>query len=175
MNNAITKKIDNDGCEIIEVKFGNGNVGTGLGAITDALKVQLFPMDSEYPIGDEVNYDDAKKAFDECKNIVELTFPTVESIDNFIQILKEYKHKFFYKNLAEESKPRRATNRELAKWLSQGNGEMRYEQKQHVYYSSTCFDYDIDNEDEPRFGIQVRKWDDTDWYEPTADYMGIES
>ena len=174
MNNVITKKIDNDGCEIIEIKFGNGNVGIGLGANSDALKVQLFPMDHEYTLGDEVNNDDAKKAFDGCKTLVELTFPTVESIDNFIQVLKEYKHKFSYKIPAEESKPRRATNRELAKWLAQGNGEMRYERKQYVYYASTCFDYDTDNEDEPRFGIHVRKWDDTDWHEPTAYYMGIE-
>lgn len=95
MDNVLNKKIDNDGCEIIEVKFGNGNVGIGLGAISDALKVQLFPMDHEYTLGDEVNADDAKKAWDECKTLVELTFPTVESIENFIQVLNDYKHKHF--------------------------------------------------------------------------------
>lgn len=72
-------------------------------------------------------------------------------------------------------KSRRATNRELAKWLAQGHGEMRYERKPHVYYSSTCFDYDTDNEDEPRYGIQVRKWEDAEWHEPIIDYMGIET
>ena len=92
MDNVINKKID---------KFGNGNVGIGLGAISDALKIQLFPMDHEYTLGDEVNNDDAKKAFDGCKTLVELTFPTVESIENFIQVLNDYKHKHFANKFKE--------------------------------------------------------------------------
>lgn len=95
MDNVINIKIDNDVCEIIEVKFGNGNVGIGLGANSDALNLQLFPLNHEYTLGDEVNNDDAKKAFDGCKTLVELTFPTVESIENFIQVLNDYKHKHF--------------------------------------------------------------------------------
>jgi len=95
MDNVITKTIDNDGCEIIEVKFGNGNVGIGHGANSDTLKVQLFPMDRKYALGDEVDADEVKKAWDECKTLVELTFPTIESLENFIQVLDDYKHKHF--------------------------------------------------------------------------------
>ena len=74
--------------------------------------------------------------------------------------------------IPEEPKPRRATNRELAKWLAQGNGE--YSTKigngicsQCVYNKATC--YDICSEH-----IVIRKWEDTEWHEPTANYMGLE-
>ena len=76
--------------------------------------------------------------------------------------------------LPDHPKPRRATNRELSRWLAQGNGE----------YRDTCiartlctanFTYAIDKGDkhlEPF--IEVRKWSDTEWHEPTVDYMGLE-
>ena len=83
----------------------------------------------------------------------------------------------FYKHCAllpDPPKPRRATNRELSRWLAQGNGE----------YRDTCiartlctanFTYAIDKGDkhlEPF--IEVRKWSDTEWHEPTVDYLGLE-
>lgn len=74
--------------------------------------------------------------------------------------------------IPEEQKPRRATNRELAKWLAQGNGE--YSTKigngicsQSVYNKGTC-----DNVC-PEY-IVIRKWNDAEWHEPTVDYMGLE-
>lgn len=170
MDNVINKKIDNDGCEIIEVKFGNGNVGIGLGAISDALKVQLFQLDSEYTLGDEVNADDAKKAWDGCKTLVELTFPTVESIENFIQVLDDYKHKHFHE-IPEEPK-KRATNRQLAKWCAEGNGQIHYigAANTHSFYS---YQHEID-EIYVTNDVMVRKWDDTEWHEPDVQYMGLE-
>ena len=68
---------------------------------------------------------------------------------------------------SEESKPRRATNRELAKWLAKGNGE-----KTEDAYNKQSHSYIVDNylvNDK----IKIRKWEDTEWHEPTVDYMGI--
>jgi hypothetical protein len=44
---------------------------------------------------------------------------------------------------------------------------------------STYFDYDMRKadllvEDDGDLKIKVRKWDDTEWHEPTVEYMGLE-
>ena len=74
--------------------------------------------------------------------------------------------------IPEKPAPRRATNRELAKWLAQGNGEVKYASqyavKIKIEYGTTC---DNDPCDE---SFKVRKWDDTEWHEPDVAYMGIE-
>ncbi len=64
--------------------------------------------------------------------------------------------------IPEQPKPRRATNRELAKWLAQGNGERVFvdDHRSDNLPVSEC--------------VRVRKWDDEEWHEPTADYMGLE-
>ena len=66
---------------------------------------------------------------------------------------------------------RRATNRELAKWLVLGNGQ---------YQVSGCriwteHHYDIGQDDDAcsKF-IKVRKWCDKEWHEPTREYLGLE-
>ncbi len=72
--------------------------------------------------------------------------------------------------IPEEPKPRRATNRELAKWISQ-YGELTYDANT-VYHE---FSYNEPDREKPVVEkIYIRKWDDTDWHEPTVDYMGIE-
>lgn len=74
--------------------------------------------------------------------------------------------------IPERLKPRRATNRELAKWLARGNGEYRWAPTNKAHYD---FDYEFDaagnacDED-----VRIRKWDDDEWHEPTTDYMGLE-
>ena len=71
--------------------------------------------------------------------------------------------------IPEEPKPRRATNRELAKWLAQGNGERRFASDAICTVVSNYRECDKD-----KFvndAIVVRKWDDTEWHEPTVDYM----
>ena len=74
--------------------------------------------------------------------------------------------------IPEAPKPRRATSRELSKWLAKGYGECRnqisgcvsnywvYDEKYSDLTVTTC--------------VRVRKWDDIYWHEPTVDYMGIE-
>lgn len=80
--------------------------------------------------------------------------------------------------IPEATEPRRATNRELAKWLAQGNGEKTYACADGSACSSSCDHiYDRDKEDCPlpeRDSLLVRKWDDEEWHEPTADYMGLQ-
>ena len=75
--------------------------------------------------------------------------------------------------IPEEPKPRRATNRELSKWLAKGHGE--YSNTVCCTTSYITYEYLLDSaESEVSDNILVRKWDDADWHEPTVDYMGIE-
>ena len=65
-----------------------------------------------------------------------------------------------------------ATNRELAKWLVQGNGQCKTGGSPRLW---TEHPYDIGHDEEacPNT-IKVRKWDDTEWHEPTREYLGLE-
>lgn len=70
-----------------------------------------------------------------------------------------------------EEPPRRATNRELAKWLAQGNGEFICNNSSAV---STDLVYDVNERNNTLEDyVKVRKWEDTEWHEPTIDYLGI--
>ena len=65
-------------------------------------------------------------------------------------------------------KPRRATNRELSRWLAQGNGECLGSQDD----ADTAWNYPMECSNVPlREGAKVRKWSDTEWHEPTVDYL----
>ncbi len=76
--------------------------------------------------------------------------------------------------IPEEPKPRRATNLELVKWLAQGNGLCRCGNSE--YARPWCGSVSIDwLGDECLETYSVRKWDDEEWHEPTADYMGLEA
>lgn len=74
--------------------------------------------------------------------------------------------------IPEETKPRRATYLELAKWLAQGNG--LFTNKSACYaWAYGEVDRKSENDACPH-SVLVRKWDDKEWHEPTADYMGLE-
>lgn len=76
--------------------------------------------------------------------------------------------------LPEKPAPRRFTNRELAKWLSQGKGEWRYGDSDRVH-ANIGFGYDCNKQHEiVDEKVKIRKWDDTEWHDPTVDYIGIE-
>lgn len=78
-----------------------------------------------------------------------------------------------YKHCAEipEPKPRRVTNREFSRWLAKGYGECRSSNG----CADTAWMYDTELDDKPVVKwAKARKWDDTEWHEPTVDYMGIE-
>ncbi|MCQ2183027.1 MAG: hypothetical protein MJY89_06455 [Bacteroidales bacterium] len=63
---------------------------------------------------------------------------------------------------------KRLTNRELAMWLAKGNGQVKYA----TGYVSAYHGYveGIDHE-ETNEEIKVRKWDSTEWVEPTTDIL----
>lgn len=66
----------------------------------------------------------------------------------------------------------RATNRELAKWLVNGNGQYKTGGSPRLW---TEHPYDIGYDEEacPNT-IKVRKWCDKEWHEPTREYLGLE-
>ena len=73
--------------------------------------------------------------------------------------------------LPDHPKPRRATNRELSRWLAQGNGEV-YDEDNSDKIIWTLLQYLDTNENlEVLDGFKVRKWSDTEWHEPTVDYL----
>lgn len=70
--------------------------------------------------------------------------------------------------IPDPPKPRRATNRELARWLAQGNGECLGSQDD----ADTAWNYPMESSNAPlREGAKVRKWSDTEWHEPTVEYL----
>lgn len=71
--------------------------------------------------------------------------------------------------IPEGLKPRRVTNKELAKWIAEGHGQVRH----NSGYANISWCYDLDNA-LVSVGAEVRKWDDTGWHEPTADYLGLD-
>ena len=72
-----------------------------------------------------------------------------------------------------QPKPRRATNRELAKWLAQGKGMLKTSRGASIYTSLSGLEEDR-LADRCSDELVVRKWDDDEWHEPTVDYMGLE-
>ena len=70
--------------------------------------------------------------------------------------------------LPDPPKPRRATNRELSRWLAQGDGECLGSQDD----ADTAWNYPRECSDtEVRDGAKVRKWSDTEWHEPDVEYL----
>lgn len=60
------------------------------------------------------------------------------------------------------------TNRQLAKWLAQGNGESMI-----GLCASTYHIYEENEANKELKYTLVRKWDDEDWHNPTLGYMGV--
>lgn len=82
-----------------------------------------------------------------------------------------YEHGAF---IPEKPAPRMATNRELARWLAQGNGELADKTDNHKLSYNCNYAYIIDRSEEfVSDSIEVRKWDDTEWHAPDVEYMGI--
>lgn len=71
------------------------------------------------------------------------------------------------------SKPRKATNRELARWLAQGNGEWVVGCGSDAIHLDFLY-HGIESEQTVDDTISVRKWSDIEWHEPTVDYLGID-
>ncbi len=93
-------------------------------------------------------------------------------------ICLDYGDMVFFEHCAdipEKPKPRRATNRELAKWLAQGNGEWGKIFCGEIKKADISWWYEPGFESETlQNEICVRKWGDTEWHEPDVKYMGLE-
>lgn len=80
--------------------------------------------------------------------------------------------------IQEEPTSRRATNRELSRWLARGNGEVSHRDETSLdekLYAHVDYFYEPDVGEEPTpEEYHVRKWEDSEWHEPTTDYMGLE-
>ena len=92
-----------------------------------------------------------------------------------------YEHGAF---IPEKPAPRMVPNRELAKWLAQGNGEVlslmpttnghpREVVTTDWYYFSGDDSKTVDYGFEGQRCKGVRKWDDEEWHTPDVEYMGI--
>ena len=79
---------------------------------------------------------------------------------------------YFYTRCAflpDHPKPRRAKNRELARWLIEGKAQIRYSDSDMVYVG---WNYKEFEDDLPcSNNVLVRKWEDDEWHEPTVEYM----
>lgn len=74
--------------------------------------------------------------------------------------------------IPEAPKPRRATWLEVARWCATGNGLVYDTYRDNI---DTGIMFKSFEGGEPIMDeIKVRKWDDTEWHEPTADYLGME-
>ena len=101
------------------------------------------------------------------EKLVSAIVKTTDGIRTITDDLRNYPH---CAEIPEEPKPRRATNKELAKWLAQGNGETfegDWVIMAHAYKPDAA-NAEVSDK------IKVHKWDDTDWHEPTVDYLGID-
>ena len=106
----------------------------------------------------------------ECyENITELDVYAITSRKDFPVICENST----WRHCAEipevpESKP--VTYRELARWLSEGNGEV-------MWSKTICSNWNYSNDDENEAldeSFTVRKWDDTEWHKPTREYLGLD-
>ena len=79
--------------------------------------------------------------------------------------MPKFEDKFVYR-VYDDSK-RLATNRELAMWLSKGNGEIC------MYSDITLTYHQYEQDDELVTDILVRKWCDDSWHKPTRQYLGL--
>lgn len=67
----------------------------------------------------------------------------------------------------EEPSKQRMTNRQLAEWLSKGNGEYMDKHMVSIYFN---FTYSKDEENDlVDDDILIRAWDSEEWAEPTTD------
>ena len=75
--------------------------------------------------------------------------------------------------IPEEPKPRRATWKQLAYWLMDGKGLVVDEYTSRVDTGVFFNRIELNEEVSERFKVMRR--DDTEWHEPTLEYMGLEA
>ena len=63
-----------------------------------------------------------------------------------------------------------ATNRELSRWLAEGNGEAKVVINVFIHWTYGELEANKNVGD----NVSVRKWSDTEWHKPTREYLGLE-
>ena len=107
--------------------------------------------------------------WDNCGNTVELNVYAIVSRKDFTVICENST----WQHCAEIPKvpeSKLVTYRELARWLSEGNGEV-------MWSKTICSNWNYSNDEENETideSFTVRKWDDTEWHKPTREYIGLE-
>ena len=117
------------------------------------------------------SYDEKKSII---RNVVAVLPASFNECGGILSVITEEKQ--YWKHCAilpDHPKPRRATNRELARWLAQGNGEWKLEGPvgEEDQCSSDFVYLEINEKYKLDCDVLVRKWSDTEWHEPTVDYM----
>jgi hypothetical protein len=65
-------------------------------------------------------------------------------------------------------KKRRKTNRELAQWIAQGNGQMKPRDGKYILNTFNAYNVHDDNKPCPDY-LVIRGWDETEWHEPEVE------
>ena len=132
--------------------------------LEEVTKPQIFDPPKRCVVFD--SYDEIKRVI---KNVVAVLPASFNECGGILSVITEEKQ--YWKHCAllpDPTKPRRATNRELSRWLAQGNGEFLGSQDD----ADTAWNYPMERSNVPlREGAKVRKWSDTEWHEPTVDYL----
>lgn len=88
-----------------------------------------------------------------------------EQCNNYLHV---YPVEWNKEKVEESSKPQRMTNQKLMEWLAKGNGMI----KNSIGSVGTYFSVWDESLDKPCSDeFKVRKWDSTEWIEPTVDLL----
>lgn len=113
------------------------------------------------------SYDEIKRVI---KNVVAVLPASFNECGGILSVITEEKQ--YWKHCAllpDPPKPRRATWLEVARWCATGNGLVYDTDRDKI---DTGIMFKPSNEHEPIMDeIKVRKWSDTEWHEPTVDYL----
>ena len=103
--------------------------------------------------------------WDDDENTVERTVCAIVDREGFRVITSNsiWKH---CANIPEEA-TNLATNRELARWLAEGNGEAKVVTNVFIHWTYGELEANKNVDD----NVSVRKWSDTEWHEPTREYL----
>ena len=116
-------------------------------------------------------FDPPKKmlVWDDCINPVELDVYAIVGRKDF-PVICEYSPWRHCAELPKVHELELVTYRELARWLSEGNGEV-------MWANNVLSNWNYSTDEESKAldeSLSVRKWDDTEWHKPTREYIGLE-
>lgn len=138
--------------------------------LEEVTEPQIFDPPKKCVVFD--SYDEKKSIIRNVVAVLPASFNKSVGMQSVITEEKQYwKHCAI---LPENPAPRMATNRELAMWLAQGNGEWGISKFGVIEKAEIGWFYDTGYEKQAlQSELRVRKWDDNEWHTPDVEYMGI--